>query len=578
MSFAQFGESLRLLGDDTIVMLLSAYHDNQGKGLQFHDSLELITQNLQRPLYYLWHHGMGHGVLGGKLAGNYDQGQSAALLALEVLKGTSPGDISVSSQSPNKYYFDQRQLQRFGLDAAELPQDSVILFKAESFFYKNKMTVLWLLLLLISLVAIVIVLVINAVQRKKVEAKLRESEGRFRSTFEQAAVGILHLGLKGEFLRVNKRFGEMLGYSRSDFQLLSLRDISHPKDIKTSEQMRVELLSGKADKMSTEKRYIRKNGSIMWGHLTLSLRLDGEGLPVHFIGVIEDIGERKAAEEEKEKLEAKLIQAQKMEALGTLAGGVAHDFNNLLAAILGYSELALDSVRAGDDCADDLEQLIKSAERGRELVRQILTFSRKMQVELQPLDLNEEVERVSEILKRALPKMIEIKMELDPDLKLVSADHTQIEQVLLNLGANASDAMPHGGTLCIETSNAFLDEQYRRRHGDIRPGQYALLEVADTGSGMDQNTLSQIFDPFFTTKDVGKGTGLGLSTVFGIIKEHGGAISCKSEPCQGTVFQIFLPVCVEQDGCGQGLPIARKTGSAAGPQSCSWMMNRPCGK
>ncbi len=561
MSFDQFKQRLREIGDDTAVLLLSAYHDNQGKSLQFHDSLDLIARNLNRPLYHLWHHGLGEGVLGGKLVSHFDQGQSAALMALKVLKGTPLRDISVSSQSPNRYYFDHRQLQRFRLDEAGLPPDSVVLFKPESFLHKNIMMVLWLLFLFISLVTIVIVLVFNALQRRRSEEKLRESEGRFRSTFEQAAVGILHLDLKGEFLRVNRRFCDMLGYSRDEFRLLSLRDISHPEDMKTSEQMRVDLLSGKADKMSTEKRYIRKDGSMMWGHLTLSLRLDEQGLPVHFIGVIEDIGERKAAEEEKEKLEDKLLQSQKMEALGTLAGGVAHDFNNLLAAILGYSELALDSVKEGEDCAEDLEQLIKSAERGRELVRQILTFSRKMQVELQPLDLNKEVKRVSEILKHALPKMIEIKIKLDPDLQAIAADQTQIEQVLLNLGSNAADAMPQGGTLRIETSNVVLDEQYCRRHAEVSPGPYVLLEVADTGSGMDENTLVQIFDPFFTTKDVGKGTGLGLSTVFGIIKEHGGAISCMSEIGQGTVFKMFLPVCGEQNG--QGLEMGKDSHEAA---------------
>ena len=243
------------------------------------------------------------------------------------------------------------------------------------------------------------------------------------------------------------------------------------------------------------------------------------------------------AQRERERLSMQLQQAQKMEAIGTLAGGIAHDFNNILAVIMGYAELILSTPDNVSSNMSYINQIIQASQKARDLVRQILTFSRKMQADLQPLDLNQKILHAISILERTIPKMVEISTDLDPELPPINADPVQIEQVLINLASNAADAMPEGGSLVFKTA-----ESCKEIPGLPGPGNdYVLLEVKDSGDGMDPDTMEKIFDPFFTTKEVGKGTGLGLSTVFGIIKEHQGHIACQSRPGQGASFFIRLP-------------------------------------
>ncbi|MCA1905736.1 MAG: PAS domain S-box protein [Desulfarculus sp.] len=275
---------------------------------------------------------------------------------------------------------------------------------------------------------------------------------------------------------------------------------------------------------------------------TASPLRDGRGRVIGAIESIRDVTAQRLMERDRARMETQLRQAQKMEALGTLASGVAHDFNNILAAILGYAELAQDNAGQGRDNRAELEQVIAAAGRAAELVRHILTFSRQMEPELKPLDLNREVLRALEVLGRTLPKMIEIQTDLGRDLPPVLANAGQIEQVLLNLAVNAADAMPQGGRLSISTERVDLDQDYCSQHLAARPGPHLRLTVGDTGHGMSAEVLEHIFDPFFTTKGPGKGTGLGLATVYGIVTGHHGSIHCYSQPGQGAVFVIHLPL------------------------------------
>ncbi|MCB2185009.1 MAG: response regulator [Deltaproteobacteria bacterium] len=258
-----------------------------------------------------------------------------------------------------------------------------------------------------------------------------------------------------------------------------------------------------------------------------------------FVG--RDISQRRQEEEEKRLLQTQLAQAQKMEALGTLAGGIVHDFNNILSGILGYSELALASVRQGQASPRELEQIIKFTTQAQDLIKQILAFSRKNEPQLSPLNLNKVIHDVISLVERSIPRMISLKLHLAPGLRLVNGDANQIDQVLLNLATNAKDAMPGGGKLILQTENVTLEEEYASTHLELAPGDYVRLTVTDTGQGMDRDTLAHIFEPFFTTKSLGEGTGLGLASVFGIIKGHGGHIICYSQPGQGTSFKIYLP-------------------------------------
>ena len=245
--------------------------------------------------------------------------------------------------------------------------------------------------------------------------------------------------------------------------------------------------------------------------------------------------------EEKEKLETQLLQAQKMEAVGTLAGGIAHDFNNILQAISGYVQLLLIKKEVKDSGRLYLNQIDKSTRKAAELTKQLLIFSRKAESKLRAVDLNQEIKGVHKLFQRTIPKMIDIELHLAENLKLINADPVQLEQIMMNLGVNARDAMPDGGKLTFETRNVVLEEEYYKTHVDVIPGEYVLFRISDTGHGMDRKTLERIFEPFYTTKETGKGTGLGLSIVYGLVESHGGHIMCYSEPEQGTIFKIYFP-------------------------------------
>ena len=245
---------------------------------------------------------------------------------------------------------------------------------------------------------------------------------------------------------------------------------------------------------------------------------------------------------ERKRLEKELQQAQKLEAVATLAGGIAHDFNNLLQTVQGFAELLLLKVEKDEFGYMELHEIYAAARRGGELTRQLLTYSRKLTSEKSIVNLNNRIRQVNELLRRTIPKMIEIEMRLDSDIKEVNADPLQVEQVLMNLAVNAKDAMPDGGKLVIETENVTLDDAYCLIHSKATPGDYVLVRVSDTGQGIDSDIIEHIFEPFFSTKAPGKGTGLGLSMVHGIIENHCGHITCQSDPATGTTFELYFPV------------------------------------
>jgi PAS domain S-box-containing protein len=257
--------------------------------------------------------------------------------------------------------------------------------------------------------------------------------------------------------------------------------------------------------------------------------------------------DRRLSETERNKLNAQLIWSQKMEAIGTLAGGVAHDFNNLLQVILGYSDAMLRQMSEDHEDYFKTRQIVEAGRRGAELVKRLLTFSRKVEPKLSVTNLNQEALQFQAFLSRTIPKTIRIELHLNGDLKKIMADPSQISQVLMNLGINSRDAMPDGGTLTIETDNVEITHEYCARHIGSKPGSYVLLAVTDTGQGMDSETLDHVFEPFFTTKEQGKGTGLGLATVYGIIKQHNGYITCYSEPSVGTTFKVYFPTIAEPE-------------------------------
>jgi two-component system, cell cycle sensor histidine kinase and response regulator CckA len=359
-----------------------------------------------------------------------------------------------------------------------------------------------------------------------------ESEKAYRSLVEHAPYGIYRAEVEDDhFLAVNPALMHMLGYDH-EHELLRL-SISHDVYKDPAERdAHLELSRKQRHFQGLEVEWKRKDGSPLFVRLS-GRRSSDESGPEYLDVVAEDISQRR-------KLEEQFQKAQRLEAVARLAGGVAHDFNNLLGVITGYAFMLLSDVPAGP-AKDKVDGILQAAGSAASLTRDLLAVSRSQVMQPTVLDLNAVVKDTEKILLRALGEDIRLRNELDPQLGRVKLDRTQIEQVLLNLVINARDAMPDGGDIRIETSNAHLDEAYSRAHAGVQPGEYVVLGVVDTGKGMDQSTQARVFEPFFTTKAPDKGTGLGLASVYGIVHQSGGHIWLYSEPGIGTTFKIYFP-------------------------------------
>ncbi len=372
-------------------------------------------------------------------------------------------------------------------------------------------------------------------ERKKVEEALRQSEMKYRQLVDQIPAVVYKGYTDWTMDCFDEKVKAITGYSQEDFnsRRKSWLDLIFPEDVDQAKKLFREAVKGDGFYV-TEHRIRRENGEVRWIQARNRIILDAAGKVDHISGVFFDLTERK-------ELEDQLNKAQKMEAIGILAGGLAHDFNNLLTAIMGYGEIMSLGLRKEDPFHLYVEEINKAANRGAALTDQLLAFSRKQILQPRVVNLNEVVLDMDQMLRRLIGEDIELATVICRDLGLVKADPGQIEQIIMNLAVNARDAMPEGGKLTVETSNVILDDAYARSHVDVTPGPYVMLAVSDNGMGMNAETMSRIFEPFFTTKESGKGTGLGLATAYGIVKQSGGHIWVYSEPGQGTTFKIYLP-------------------------------------
>ena len=497
-------------------------------------------------------------------------------------------------------------------------------------------------------------------QLKATSDMLRQNEELYRATFEQAAVGIARVGSGGKWLEVNQKLCNIVGYSRDELRMTNFQDITHPDDLNNDLSFFNQMRADKIQTYSMEKRYFRKDGSIVWVNLTVGAVRKFDRSIKYLISVIKDITERKQAETalrdneeqfrhffehltigvavyeavgdgkdflfinmnpagqklskvsideirgerltkifpgvrdlglfaalqntwrngqpahipfkqyqdenitqwvenrifrlpsekvvaiyddrtEIMRLEERLSQAQKMESIGKLAGGVAHDFNNMLGVILGHAEFALEKTQEHHDLYHNLKEIQTAAQRSADLTRQLLTFARKEIISPRQLDLNNTLESMLVMLRRLIGEDIDLIWNPAAHTCPVKMDPSQIDQILTNLCVNARDAISGVGKLTIETGRQTFDAEYGREHPGFVPGDFVLLAVSDNGCGMDKDTMKNLFEPFYTTKEVGKGTGLGLATVYGIVKQNNGFINVYSEPGQGTTFRIYLP-------------------------------------
>lgn len=369
--------------------------------------------------------------------------------------------------------------------------------------------------------------------RQQIEENLRESEERFRATFDHAAVGIAHVGPDGSFLRVNNRLCEITGHGREELLKLSFQELTSTEDKAESDEVRRALLDGTMKLYTADKRYRRKDGSRHWVSVVTTLLRDEAGQPKYFITVINDISERKALEE-------RVLRGQRLESIGTLAGGIAHDLNNILTPIVMGVELLRDEVGNGD-AKRVLDTIALSAQRGAHLVKQVLSFARGVEGARVAVHLGHVIREIAVLVQNTFPKSVSFHTHIPRDLWLVSGDPTQLNQVILNLCVNARDAMPEGGRLAVTTSNVTIDAQSAAMRRDVKAGRYVMTEVKDTGTGIPPELINRIFEPFFTTKEQGKGTGLGLSTVLGLVRGHGGFVEVDSSPGKGSAFRVHLP-------------------------------------
>lgn len=400
-------------------------------------------------------------------------------------------------------------------------------------------------------------------ERKRFEGELQRSEQRFRALAELLPQTVYEMDMNGRLTFVNNNAFKVFGYAIQDLQDGMLaQDLIAPEDRKRARTNISEILQGKAGYQGRKYTAQRKDGSTFPVLIYSSVSTDASGA-TGMRGIIIDISEQEELVRERDKLEEQYIQAQKMEAIGRLAGGVAHDLNNMLSPIVGYGELLLDAMPSDAPNREAIEQILGAGLRAKEMVRQLLAFSRKQALEIKSINLNQVLAGFQSLLDRMLRDDIKLELKLARGVPDILADPGQIEQVVMNLAVNAQDAMPGGGKITIEVDAADLGETARQMHQLPAAGQYVVLEFSDTGHGMDANTKERIFDPFFTTKGQGKGTGLGLATVYGIVKQHNGNIRVYSEPGLGTAFKIYFPAAPSSPRQipGQSSPTMQLSGS-----------------
>ncbi|HAJ36367.1 MAG TPA: hypothetical protein DCL15_11810 [Chloroflexi bacterium] len=381
-------------------------------------------------------------------------------------------------------------------------------------------------------------------ERRRAEQELRESEERFRLAFENASDGVCLVGLDGRLLRVNARMGEIFGYDRQAMEGMSVNDFTHPDYQNVSPQFIRRAIETESVREEFEKCYVHRDGHLVWGRVSSSLIHDAQGEPLYFISYVQDITARREAEQERAAWQAQLLEAQHMENIGRLAGGVAHDFNNLLAVTLMRTEMSLPLTSEESSLRRNLLAIQAATQRSAELVRQLLGFARKQVIAPKVLNLNLVLAAMLPRLRQLAGAAIELVWRPGADLWPVKIDPSQLDQILIDLTRNARDAITGEGAITLTTQNITVSagaQGLRARGMSVAPGDYVALTMIDNGEGIRAEVLARIFEPFFTTKEIGKGSGLGLAMIDGIIQQNHGYIAVDSQPGQGAAFHIYLP-------------------------------------
>lgn len=525
---------------DSIIYMIPFYKDAHGQFYSAEEVLASIAEVSKVPIFSNWHFFLGHGIVGGRLLDGNRVGGMAAEQVLELFQGKPLRNIPIIEDYLGEYSFDYNMLTKFSIDRSELPEGSVIINEPDRFYALNKETFWLIIASMVVLSGISLLLILNIMQRRRVEEDLRQAEEKYHSIFENSALGIFRTTPEGQFLDTNPAMARMLGYDSASDLVKNIGSV--PDELLADPEQWVHLLGADHEaegSINFENRFKRRDGTVISANLYLRIIRKPGGSIAYMEGFAEDITQRIS-------LERQLLQSQKMEAIGTLAGGIAHDFNNILTSIINSTELALMDIDEDSMTYEDLNRVLTASQRGSQLVKQILTFSRPSREGFVPTNISEVVHEAAGLIKASFPGNIRVGEHIASPRILCMGDPTQIHQIVMNLCTNAFQAMrSRGGELGLLLSTEILAGT-RAKVLDVEPGYYAKLTIEDDGPGMEQHIMDKIFDPFFTTKDKSEGTGLGLAVVHGIVKGHKGAIEVWSQPDEGTSFSIYLPLVEQQ--------------------------------
>jgi two-component system, cell cycle sensor histidine kinase and response regulator CckA len=539
LSMAEILHKVRTLPSQSIVMYLLLVKDASGNSFVPREALNQISQSSSVPVYGLWDTFIGYGIIGGHLCSFDVLGKKVSKMVARILEGENLETIPPITMGPNTHMFDWRQMKRFGIHRKTIPEESILLFKPQSAWSKYKFHIIAFILTTLIETFLILLLIVNIKKRQSTEKVLLIEKNRLMVTLRSIGDGVITTDTDGRLVLMNKVAEELTGWSQNEAVGKTIGEVFHIINSKTRQKC-----ENRVEKVLKAKTIVGlANHTNLIGRDGTERMIADSGSPIlnengEIVGVVlafRDITE-------KYRMEKQLQQSQKMEAIGTLAGGIAHDFNNILAVILGNAELAADDIPPGNPAGKSLKAIHQASIRAKDMVRQLLAFSRKSDEETKLLNMTPIIKESMKMLRSAVPTSVEFEQHISDDPCNILGDAAQINQIVMNLVTNAAHAMSEeGGLVEVTLENIVLQEEKICFDWVLSPGPYVRLRMRDTGEGIEPTIMNRIFEPYYTTKEVGKGTGMGLSVIHGIVKRHGGGIRVESELGKGTVFEIYFP-------------------------------------